>query len=804
VVKTNQIKITALYERLSRDDELKGESNSIINQKKFLEDYARTNGFKNIQHFTDDGYSGTNFNRPSFQRLLAEVEAGNIDTIIVKDMSRFGRNYLQVGFYTEMMFPEKDVHFIAVNNSFDSKKESDNDFIPFLNIINDFYAKDTSRKIRAIFQSRMQSGMRCSGSIPYGYMRIMGDKQKLYIDPEPAEVVRRVFTLVSEGKSINQVADILSADEVLIPAAYASAHRPSDCRCYSYHDKYRWNTTTVSTILNRREYLGHTILGKSVVKDFRNKKRRKVNDEELMVFENTHEAIITQDLWDKAHKMRRISSRKHPSNTHSHRLSGYIFCADCGSRMSLATQTNKKGEYYYAFQCSKYKNSALYGECESHYIKATSLEDLILESIQRMAVHVLDDETAFIEEVKNQCNDIELETGEAGKKELENANRRIDELNFMLKKLYEDNISGKINDRQFSILSTQYDTEVCTLEQRINELGSIVTEKKSDKANPKRFIALIKKYTNITEITDEILFEFIDRIEVHTVRGGRTRYRQQKIDIHFNFLGEYVPASDEVSEEERMTVIDAEYEQRQREKNKRAYEKQKKRMEQLRIDAENGDKEAIAKLEHKREIAKKASARANARLRETRNADPEYIARQEEKEKARIRKVQEQERRRIERGNKKKKEKRSELVERAKTDTEAMEELMALRAKEAEARAKKKAKEEARMAEDPVYAKEVIAKRKEYNRRHTERRKAKLDDIKVRAENGDETAIAELTAYRKYQSEATTKSRKKMYEQASAGNTVAMERKEQYLQGRRDYYHAKKNEVSEPQLPKAE
>ena len=793
MAKTNQTKITALYERLSRDDELRGESNSITNQKKFLEDYARSNGFKNLQHFSDDGYSGTNFERPAFKRLIQEIEAGHVDTVIVKDMSRFGRDYLMVGFYTDMFFPDKDIQFIAVNESYDTKN-SNNDFIPFINFINDYYAKDTSRKIRAIFESRMKDGKRCSGSVPFGYMRIPGDKQTLYVDEEAAKVVRRIFDLACQGKSCKEIADILSADKVMIPSAYAKSKRPSDCHCTSYHDAYRWNGTTIGYILKRKEYLGHTILGKSVRVDKRGKKKRiPVDENDLMVFENTHEAIITQEVWDKAHKKKRISNKKNPSNTHSHRLSGYIYCADCGKKMGLVSQRRKdNGEFYYAFQCSQYRNSALYGECESHYVNAGALEDLILESIQKLSAHVLDDEEAFIEEVTQQCDQKQNGVEDANRREVESAKHRIEELNFMLKKLYEDNVSGKISDRQFSFLSEQYDSEAESLEQKIEEIGALVIEDKTDKANPRKFVALIKKYTDISSITDDMLFEFIDKIYVHQVTGGRTRYRQQQIDIHFNFLGEYIPAFDEISEEERIAMIDAEHKARLQEKNKRAQAKQKERMEQLEIAANNGDQEAIEKLAYKKELKRQCSARANARLREARNADPEYIAKQEAKEQARILKVQEQERKRMERANRKQKEKRSELVARAKTDPQAMEELMALRAKEKAARDKKKAIQEARMAEDPEYAKEVIAKRKEYNRRHTESRKAKLADMKLRAENGDEVAIKELAEHRKYFCEAQTRMRAKMYSEAESGDPIAIERKEQYLKVRRDNYHAKK------------
>lgn len=238
--RSEPMKITALYERLSRDDDLQGESNSILNQKSYLEAYAQKNGFTNVRHFTDDGYSGVNFNRPGFQSMLAEIEAGRVGTVIVKDMSRFGRNYLQVGFYTEIMFPQKDVRFIAINSNIDSNRPADNDFAPFLNIMNEYYAKDTSNKIKAVFNSRMQNGKRCSGSIPYGYNRLPNDKQMLVVDPVAAEVVRRIFNYAAKGKSAGEIADILTADKVLIPAAYTEKYHPEQANHHKYADPYLW------------------------------------------------------------------------------------------------------------------------------------------------------------------------------------------------------------------------------------------------------------------------------------------------------------------------------------------------------------------------------------------------------------------------------------------------------------------------------------------------------------------------------------------------------------------------------------
>ena len=282
-------KITALYERLSRDDDLSGESNSITNQKKYLEDYAQKNGYTNIRHFTDDGYSGVNFNRPGFQAMMSEIEAGNVETLIVKDMSRLGRNYLQVGFYTEILFPQKKVHFLAINNSIDSDKTSDNDFAPFLNIMNEWYAKDTSNKIRSVFDARMKDGKRCSGSIPYGYNRVPSDKQALVVDPVAAEVVKRIFLLANEGKSTRAIAEKLTEEKILIPSAYAKEYHPEQYNGQKYSNPNLWGMSTVRGILERQEYLGHTVLRKTVGTNFKLHKRKSTAQDEQYVFQNTHE-----------------------------------------------------------------------------------------------------------------------------------------------------------------------------------------------------------------------------------------------------------------------------------------------------------------------------------------------------------------------------------------------------------------------------------------------------------------------------------------------------------------------------------
>ena len=398
-------KITALYERLSRDDDLNGESNSITNQKQYLEDYARRNGFTNIRHFTDDGFSGVNFNRPSFQELIKEVEAGNVATIIVKDMSRLGRNYLQVGFYTEVLFPQKDVRFLAINNSIDSNNASDNDFAPFLNIMNEWYAKDTSNKIKAVFDARMKDGKRCSGSIPYGYNRLATDKQTLVVDPVASEVVKRIFLLANEGKSPRAIAELLTEEKVLIPAAHAKEYHPEQYNGTKFSDPYTWGMSTIRAILSRQEYLGHTVLRKSVSTNFKLHKRKNTDEDEQYVFYNTHEPIISQELWDSVQKRKKRANRTAARGTHSNRLSGYLFCADCGRRMTLQTHYSKKDRsLQYSYRCGGYASRV--NSCTAHSISADNVEALILSAVKRLSRFVLNDEEAFAKELQEQ---IEME-----------------------------------------------------------------------------------------------------------------------------------------------------------------------------------------------------------------------------------------------------------------------------------------------------------------------------------------------------------------------------------------------------------
>ena len=716
-------RITALYERLSRDDEMQGESNSITNQKKYLEDYAVQHGFGNIQHFSDDGYSGTNFNRPAFNSLLTEIEAGRVGTVIVKDMSRFGRNYLQVGFYTEMMFPKKNVRFIAVNNGVDSANPADNDFTPFLNIMNEWYAKDTSKKIKAVFKAKMRDGKRVSGAVPYGYYRKPEDKQTLYVDEASASVVRRIFQLACDGMGATAIADTLSEDKILIPSAYARQNHPEDCQCTNYHDSYTWNATTVGYILNRREYLGHTVLGKTTRDNFKTKRKRIANEDELLVFYNTHEAIIDQETYDKAQRMRKRVSPRRNSEKPAHRLSGLLYCADCGSRLAYINSKPKDGKIYdsnQAFRCSRYHNK--YHSCTGHYIKASTIEMLIYQATKRVSQYVLKDEKEFVEQLKAQY-ELQCEKDNTDdKKELLEAKRRMMDLDDLIKGLYENFTLGRLPERQFNRLMTEYDTEQSSLEQRISELET-ATERISTKAvQIDKFVRLVKKYRDFEELTTPMLNDFIEKVVIHEAEGGRTKDRTQQVDIYFNFIGNFVLP---LSEDEYKAILE-----KDRQNNRKRAEK----------------------------------------MRELRMSDPEYRAKMEEKERLAL----ERKKKRQERATKKKKIALAELKEQAeKGNQEAVRELEERRAIARERSRKSAEKRKQRAENDPEYAKYLEERNAEYNRRHTARRKEQMEALRARAEAGDQEAQSQLAERKQYQVRATVKSYRKMRDDALSGDPIA-------------------------------
>ena len=793
MAKKEELKITALYERLSRDDEQAGESNSILNQKKYLEEYAHQKGMRNIRHFYDDGYSGTNFNRPGFAALLEEIEAGHVEVLIVKDLSRFGRNYLQVGYYTEILFPKKGVRFIAVNNNVDSATPQDNDFTPFLNIMNEWYAKDTSNKIKAVFKSRMKDGLRCSGSIPYGYKRTNGDKQTLVVDELAAEIVRKIFRLASQGVGVTAIAEMLTEEKVLIPSAYAAKYSPENCRHKAPIDPCRWSATTVGYILDRQEYLGHTVLGKSICENFKTKQRRAAAPDELMIFPDTHEAIIDPDTWNMARKLRVQKKPRAANGTYSHRLSGLVYCADCGSRMGFISPDAKRSGKHYdsdsAFQCGNYRNQN--SECVSHFIKTSALEAAILQAIKAVSKYVIENEAEFVAQLKAVWNESRSRSAANGQQELDEAKTRMAELDAKIQQLYDSAISGLLPERQAQRMIQQYDEEQLVLEKRVEELQGQIQQEEVEQIDTSRFIALVNRYRDCEELTDTMLYAFIDRVEVHQATGGRTIYRQQNIDIHFNFIGSYYPPVETVSEEERIAAIEAEQLRKKQEKGKRAAEVQKQKKAALKKAAEAGEPEAIAEYERKLALQRERNHRRQQKIKEAREADPAHIAQMEEKERLQREKLLEAERKRAERDKRQKKLSRKELKEAAKTDPEAAKAWEALKAKEAIARQRKKEREEARMAADPEYAAMMAARKAEYTRTRTAKRKAEREALTELAKT-DEEAARKLAEKRKYQSEATVRCYQKMKADAEAGDPEAIKRYESHLAKRRDEYHKKK------------
>ncbi len=616
-MEARKIKHTALYERLSRDDEQQGESNSITNQKMFLEDYARAKGFKNIRHYTDDGYSGTNFDRPGFQEMIADIEAGEIDTVCVKDLSRLGRNYLKVGFYTEILFQEKNVRFIAINNGVDSINPMENDFTPFLNIMNEWYAKDTSNKIKAVFKSRMQNGKRCSGAVPYGYYRDPEDKDHFLVDEGAAEVIRHIFQLALEGKGVNQIRDILNAEHVLIPSAYTEQSTNGNVsRNHNYYDPYMWSSRTVGSILDRREYVGDTILGKTVRDNFKTKKRRATPPDEWIIFKDTHEAIIDRETWENVNRLRKRVHRASPNGSPTHPLSGLLYCHDCGGRLSYrggwkGRENGMEFNSDYFFKCSRYISPV--ENCTSHYITASAVTELVEDAIRKVAESALDDEAGFLKRLKDVTDEQIVQQVAQNEKELTDIRKRLAELDNLIQTLYERNTNGSIPERQFQKLLTAYDQEQEQLEQRVPKLEKSLMDLREDDKKGERFLRMVRKYRGFEEITPTMINEFIDRVVVHEATGGRTRYRSQEIEIYFNFIGNFKMSEPAETEEERIARIDAEFEEKRKAKSKatgqRATDKRRQMRELAKTDPEVAKAYEEKYLKRQREMNRKRGAK---------------------------------------------------------------------------------------------------------------------------------------------------------------------------------------------------
>ncbi len=526
--------VTALYCRLSRDDELQGDSNSIINQKKILQKYALDHGWKNIRFYIDDGISGTTFNRPGFQEMIADIEAGIVKRVIIKDMSRLGRDYLQVGMYTEIMFPEHDVHFIAVNDGVDSK-QGDNEFTPFRNIINEWYAKDTSKKIRAVMKVKGNAGEHLTTNAPYGYMKDPANPKQWVRDNDAANVVYDIGLYVMDGYGPSQIARLLKQRKILTPAAYYES-KGINCNVKPQDDPYGWNASTVAHILDRwREYLGHTVNFKTTKKSYKSKKKIQNPESEWVIFENTHEPIWTESIAD-AVRLARQTRRRPTKMGEMGMFSGMMFCADCGSIMyqCRATGFRREQEYYL---CAGYRKSR--DICGStHSIRTVILEELILQNLCKVVSYAREQEDQFVKMVMD-MDEKERSKGLAKKKKLlTDAEKRISELDRIFKHLYEDNITGKLTDERFKKLSADYEAEQAALQTQANSLREEIQEEESKCANVERFLSIVRKYTEIPELTPHILHEFVEKIVVHAATDPHSKTnRKQEVDIYYKGIG---------------------------------------------------------------------------------------------------------------------------------------------------------------------------------------------------------------------------------------------------------------------------
>ena len=547
-------KITALYERLSRDDELEGESNSIVNQKKILEEYASKNNLTNIIHFTDDGISGTQFDRPGFMEMMNGVNTGNIGCIIVKDMSRLGRDYLKVGQCMEIL-RQKGVRLIAINDNVDSFYRED-DFTPFRNIMNEWYARDTSRKIQSTFRSKGESGKHTASTPPYGYIKDEKDKDKWVVDEKAAEIVRRIFNLTMDGAGPYKIAKILEADKIDIPAYHQQKMGYGLHQSKNFEYPYRWCSSTIASILKKKEYLGHTVNFKTR-KHFKDKKSKYVSEDKWLIFENTHEAIIDQETFDNVQRIRGNVKRYPDGWGEYHPLTGLMYCADCGSKMYVHRTNNYKNIPYYV--CSNYKKVPCGTLCPSaHRIKAEVVLNLIQETLKDIKNYLDEDNEAFIHSIQNEMEEKEKAHIEKKKIRLTESQNRLQELERLMCRIYEDMILNKIPNNRYEILNNQYETEQLTLSKEIKDLELVISryEKETDKA--RKFISLISRYENFDNLTNTMINEFVKKIIIHERDRKGSQTSKQKIEIYFNFIGNYEVPKEELSEEERSKLEEEE------------------------------------------------------------------------------------------------------------------------------------------------------------------------------------------------------------------------------------------------------
>ena len=530
---TTQQLITALYPRLSHEDELQGESNSISNQKRILETYAKQNGFSNLRWYTDDGYSGANFQRPGFQAMLADIEAGKVGTVIVKDMSRLGRNYLQVGMYTEMIFPQKGVRFIAINDGVDSA-QGENDFAPLRNIFNEWLVRDTSKKIKAVKRSKGMSGKPITSKPVYGYL--MDEDENFIIDEEAAPVVRQIYSLCLAGNGPTKIARMLTEQQIPTPGTLEYRRTGSTRR---YHPGYecKWATNTVVHLLENREYTGCLVNFKTEKPSYKLKHSIENPPEKQAVFENHHEPIIDRETWERVQELRK--QRKRPNRYDEVGLfSGILFCADCGSvTYQQRYQTDKRKQDCYI--CGSYKKRT--ADCTAHFIRTDLLTAGVLSNLRKVTSYAAKHEARFMKLLIEQNEDGDRRRNAAKKKELEAAEKRIAELSAIFKRLYEDSVTGRISDERFTELSADYEAEQKELKERAARLREELSKAQEATANAEKFMNVVRRHTTIEELTPTLLREFVEKIVVHesVALDGKRRgkLRRQEIEIYYSFVG---------------------------------------------------------------------------------------------------------------------------------------------------------------------------------------------------------------------------------------------------------------------------
>ncbi|MBQ9251304.1 MAG: recombinase family protein [Clostridia bacterium] len=521
----NQQQITALYCRLSNEDDLDGESNSIQNQRALLQKYAEDHGFTNVRFFVDDGYTGTNFSRPAMQEMLSLVEAGQVNTVIVKDMSRFGRDYLQVGHYTEIVFPSMNVRFIAVNDGVDSER-GDSDFTPVRNLFNDFYAKDTSRKVRAVLRARGTSGKHMNRP-PYGYLENPMQKGYWIIDPETAPIVRRIFDLAMSGYGPGKIANILKAElELTAKAAYAKRNgKPLPVKPYD------WSERSVADILERMEYTGCTCNFKTYSKSYKLKKRIPNKVDDMFIIPDTQEAIVPKETWDRVQELRQERHRSIQRAERKGMFAGIMFCADCGSRLHFRTNKNFDGKQDH-YVCGSYKK----GECSAHYIREEVLRNIVLERIRAVTAYVREDAEGFQLEWMQSTRKAQDSSIRQNQKQLAQAKKRLEDIDTLITRLYEDHVLGSLSDERYQKMMCDYEAEQDRLKTEIAVMEEWFDQQQEDNDNYDRFAALVEKYVDIPELTTGIVNEFVKKIIVHEADKS-SGHRRQTIEIVFNFVG---------------------------------------------------------------------------------------------------------------------------------------------------------------------------------------------------------------------------------------------------------------------------